>query len=72
MVRVAWKILRGAVVASTEMVTFGGVAAKAEIDAAKRQRIPRTFRAFIQRTLGVSAMDGIVARIFMTIAVIAD
>lgn len=44
----AWKILRGAEVASTEMVTVGAVAAKLEIEKRKRQRILKILESFIR------------------------
>ena len=45
---VAWKILRGALVASTEIVTDGGVAAKLEREIANRQRIAEQLESFIR------------------------
>ena len=48
MCNVAWKILRGAVVASTEMVTLGGVAAyPAKRMKAERKILPESLRHFI-------------------------
>jgi hypothetical protein len=44
---VAWKILRGAVVASTEIVMFGGVADQAEIDKTRTLNTPKTLESFI-------------------------
>ena len=46
--RVAWKILRGAVVASTAIVTVG-VAAKADADRIAAQTAPRILERFIVR-----------------------
>src|SRR5580765_6420247 len=47
MCNVAWKILRGAVVASTEIVTLGAVAAYPVTDVKRTQNTPRIFENFI-------------------------
>ena len=52
----AWKILRGALVASTEMVTFGVAARLADVNA-RRERNPETIESLIRfRPLVLSEM----------------
>jgi len=44
---VAWKILRGALVASTEMVTFGVAADQPQAVMSVTQKIPKTLERFM-------------------------
>jgi len=44
---VAWKILRGAMPASTESVTVGGVADQLAVDSARTQVTPKLMESFI-------------------------
>lgn len=46
--RVAWKILRGAEVASTEMVTVGAVAHQLEIDQIANETTPKSLANFME------------------------
>src|SRR5580704_16086241 len=57
MVRVAWNILRGAVEASTEIVTVGGAAAKATTDSAQMQINPRTRASLMRGVLYTNRMN---------------
>src|SRR5437660_3166385 len=58
MFRVAWKILRGAVVASSASVTVGAVAHHAELAKTATQTAPKVLESFILSGLPCSRSTG--------------
>jgi hypothetical protein len=56
---VAWKILRGAVEASTKSVTVGGVEAQVDSGNVRRQTTPKIFESFIFRAPMVNELTAL-------------